>query len=219
MRGRNQTLIKRAQEDAVARNRERLVESFRNSVPDRYLRFTIEGDYLSDGSEIIDQRTVVALRAVIEDEPTFTVIRGPQGTGKTTLAVSILEHWMNIFDLDVAPNGNPLNARLMTFTKLLGELSFNREVMDELAHTYILAIDDIGAGSDTISDHQLRYLTDLIDDRWSRDLPTIITTNMPITSQRDSRGLSDMFASQSWDRISSSSRIISLEGESLRGDD
>ena len=69
------------------------------------------------------------------------------------------------------------------------------------------------------SDHQSRYLTDLMNDRWSRDLPTVFTTNMPITAQRDSRGLSDLFVSQSWDRITDSFVLISLEGESHRGTD
>lgn len=219
MRERNKTLVMRAREDVVERNRERLLELFHESVPDRYLRFSID-DYLpEDGSEsIIDEQAEVALHSVVQEEPTFTIIRGQQGTGKTTLAVTLLDLWMKSFDLDIAPNGGVLNAKLFTFAKLLNELSFNREVMDELSNTYILAIDDIGAGSDTISDHQLRYLTDLINDRWSRDLPTIFTTNMPITSQRDSRGLSDLFASQSWDRITDSYVLVSLLGESHRGE-
>lgn len=220
MRERNKTLVMRARRDAVERNRERLLELFRGSIPERYLRFGID-EYMpsDDGDSIISEQSQVSLRSVMEQEPTFTIIRGQQGTGKTTLAVTLLDHWMQTFDIDIAPNDGPLNAKLITFTKLLSELSFNRDFMDELSNTYILAIDDIGAGSDTISDHQSRYLTDLMNDRWSRDLPTVFTTNMPITAQRDSRGLSDLFVSQSWDRITDSFVLISLEGESHRGTD
>ena len=111
MRERNKTLVMRARRDAVERNRERLLELFRGSIPERYLRFGID-EYMpsDDGDSIISEQSQVSLRSVMEQEPTFTIIRGQQGTGKTTLAVTLLDHRMQTFDIDIAPNDGPLNA-------------------------------------------------------------------------------------------------------------
>lgn len=100
---------------------------------------------------------------------------GNNGTGKTHLAVAIALHLIN--------EGVPVIC--MTSIKLLQEIrrtyDKDRNVSEyQLLETYkevdLLVIDDLGQENST--DWALTMLYDIINDRYEKCLPTIVTTNL-----------------------------------------
>lgn len=100
---------------------------------------------------------------------------GNNGTGKTHLAVAIALYLMR--------KGTPVIC--MTSIKLLQEIrrtyDRNRNISEyQILETYkevdLLVIDDLG--QENITDWALAMLYDIINDRYERCLPTIVTTNL-----------------------------------------
>lgn len=100
---------------------------------------------------------------------------GNNGTGKTHLAVAIA--------LELINRGTPVIC--MTSIKLLQEIrrtyDKNRNVSEyEILQTYkevdLLVIDDLG--QENITEWSLTMLYDIINDRYERCLPTVVTTNL-----------------------------------------
>lgn len=121
-----------------------------------------------------------AARKVAEDwierwdrgDPANLLLFGPVGSGKTGLAWSIvrcvIERWL-------------VRARLVVFHELLDEMRTamrTKQPLDHvtnLARVPVLALDDLGAERPT--PFACAELLALIDLRWRRKLPTIITSN------------------------------------------
>lgn len=100
---------------------------------------------------------------------------GGNGTGKTHLAVAIA--------LDLITKGIPVIC--MTSIKLLQEIrrTYDRDrniseyqILETYKEVDLLVIDDLGQENST--DWALTMLYDIINDRYERCLPTIVTTNL-----------------------------------------
>ena len=100
---------------------------------------------------------------------------GPAGTGKTHLAVKIAQ------EID-------LKTRLIKMPKLLLQLRANfntpnswknEDIINELASCELLIIDDLGAEKTSDWVEETIYL--LIDERYGKMLPTVLTSNYPLS--------------------------------------
>ena len=98
-------------------------------------------------------------------------IHGDVGTGKTVMACSIAKGW--------AAEGNQL--RMVSSVRLFSEL---REAMDrgmegqviaKYAGTPLLVLDDLG--QEVPSDWALSRLFEIVDSRYGRRMPIVVTTN------------------------------------------
>jgi DNA replication protein DnaC len=114
------------------------------------------------------------------------MLRGPVGSGKTHTSIAVLRQ----VGLALAEQGRRVS---------LGRTShpdFNQSMrpspdgahlrtLESLQEVDLLAFDDFGAGKSTDWTEDTLYR--LIDTRWSRQLPTIVTTNMDAKEFRTSQ--------------------------------
>src|SRR5581483_7724920 len=111
--------------------------------------------------------------------PRSPALYGGPGLGKSHLLVAVGERLVRDHD-----------ARVMfrSIARLLDELQdgFDRDRKDEMAYSPlweralnvdVLALDDLGAERPT--EWRTDRLARLVDERWERELPTIIATNYP----------------------------------------
>jgi DNA replication protein DnaC len=130
------------------------------------------------------------------------VIRGPVGTGKTGNAVAA-------FRAVVA--GGVVPAVAVAVPALLDGLRPGREPVEELRaceDARLLLLDDLAA--ERMTDWTGETLYRLIDARYARRLPTIVTTNA--TGQQIRDGLGERVAS----RLNGLGRIVTLDGPDRR---
>lgn len=106
------------------------------------------------------------------------VLSGDRGLGKTSLATCVLRAW----------TGRGISTMWIEFWRFTQEFksTYNKgarknylQVVEALAQVPFLMIDDMGAGRGVvINDHTRNLAWVVINERYSRLLPTLITTNM-----------------------------------------
>lgn len=131
------------------------------------------------------------------------VIRGPVGTGKTHAAVAAFRA--------VVRHGRHLSAVAVAVPALLDGLRPGRESIESLdacESAALLLLDDLAAERST--DWTAETLYRLIDARYARSLPTIVTTNA--TGAMIRSGLGDRIAS----RLNGLGRHVVLDGPDRR---
>ena len=152
------------------------------------------------------------LKYVASGGSRFMLLQGPEGVGKSTLAVTV-------FSELVKQNGK--KAKHYVVPQLLSAFSHPRDKEDPLGDASkvpLLLLDDMGAGNGHMTDHQQRSMWALIDARWSNpELRTIITTNMSQNDQREGIGLRSFLGTAAWARVADDLTHITLKGESFRG--
>lgn len=138
-------------------------------------------------------------------------IYGPAGTGKTMLASLIVNEiileyqtralFINITRDFFSPIRSTYNSENEQYGK--GEKIFNK-----IASAELLVIDDFGVQSD--SEWEKRTLYDLINIRYERVLPTIITSN------EEPRKWKELFAGRIYSRLEEVSEMIFIESIDYR---
>jgi DNA replication protein DnaC len=100
---------------------------------------------------------------------------GPPGVGKTHLAVAVLVELVERYRV---------HGRFVEFTSLIhqiqstfdpGSPESKRQILDPLSETELLVLDELGAQQPTPWVRDILYL--IINNRYTRRLPTIFTTN------------------------------------------
>lgn len=207
--------IARSQANAERRYHESVIEKWHESIPDRYRGFSFQEDVASDHwNGMLKRGDLAKIKRYVKKPNNFMILRGPKGTGKTTLAVTLGTHMLDIGSVNV--------ARYVSVTWLLQKFSFPDDGFDPVAYcTYpdLLILDDVGASTESITAHQKRNLWSVIDYRWSHNKPTIMTSNMSISSNEDGQGMVDWFGESAWDRIQDDLALVMLLGDSFRGSD
>ena len=158
------------------------------------LRKDLLGSYL--GPELVEEgRNLVAF--------------GPSGTGKTHVAVAIAYRAIQ--------NGS--DARFVTAAHLIDELSRAsqegklRETMAAYTHPGVLVVDEVGYLS--LGTDAANVLFQVVNDRYLRRRPMVLTTNKPV--EEWGRVLHDPdLAEAILDRVLERGRVVSFKGPSYR---
>ena len=138
------------------------------------------------------------------------MLRGSVGTGKTTLAISIMRKAVEQGIRCLFVNNISLND------KLLNLLNSDRKELanyDRLLRTVpLLVIDDFGAESDRNNrSWVVEKMESIIGDRYDRMLPIIITTNLT----KDE--IKARYNERIYDRLRDTCDLLIFRGKSLRG--
>jgi DNA replication protein DnaC len=133
------------------------------------------------------------------------LLTGPAGTGKTHLAAAIVRS-------EIEKGRSAMFRRASDFYAEIRD-TFNdpdkseKMVVREYINVPLLALDDLGSGS--LSDHERRSTLDVLDQRLNHLLPTVVTTNWPISEIAER--LDERIASRL-----SAFRVLALVGRDLR---
>lgn len=147
-----------------------------------------------------------------ENPSGFLVLLGGEGVGKSTLAASLVQVYLEEHLVTYFPVFESMPI-------LLNEFSFNQEddPISRVSSADIAVLDDVGAAAEGMTPHQKKCLWSVISERWSRERPTIITTNMSLTGNEEGFGMQEWFGESAWARIMDDSLVIEMTGESFRG--
>jgi len=136
------------------------------------------------------------------------LIVGATGTGKSYLACALAQ----------AACRHGLSTRYFRLSRLLDDLALARadgsypKVLDRLARTHLLALDDYGMVP--LNDPQRRDLLELLDDRYGQRA-TLLTSQLPLEHWHDVIG-EPTFADAILDRLVHHAHRITLKGPSMR---
>ncbi|WP_294159336.1 ATP-binding protein [uncultured Selenomonas sp.] len=136
------------------------------------------------------------------------IFAGGCGTMKTTLAVAVLRQ-------HIEAGGRGLILPMCSLIDHLYTLrTLNREEWarfeERIRRTPLLIIDDLG-GENTDQSWVLAKVDSILTDRYNRQRPTIITTNL---TQKELLGT---YSGRLMDRLKSTSRLLVFRGSSERG--
>ena len=160
---------------------------------------------------IPDQQAYKTVRAYVDSlqenlkSGNGLILKGNVGTGKTSLAIAIMQHMIR--------NGD-INCYFVPLASLLDEI-FTRqgndraEYVDKLKNCKLLVIDDLG------QEHsegwvQLKF-ENIISERYNRCRSTIFTSNLTADQMKN------RYTERIIDRFRDNSKIINFTGKSLRG--
>ncbi|WP_457677809.1 ATP-binding protein [Thermovibrio sp.] len=140
------------------------------------------------------------------------VLYGPPGTGKTHLAVATLK---NVIEY------KGLRGIFCDFRGLLISLrnSFSSpsdstaEILDSARRAPLLVLDDVGAERNT--EWAKEMLAEIVNFRYTHNLPTIITTNLTFDSSGEESFVSK-FDGRTESRIYDMCKIVKVEGNDRR---
>lgn len=195
-----------AQRRAVARARrvENLVAS--SGLAGRYVRATFDSyECATDGQRV----ALARCRAFAAgDTPGALFLVGRPGTGKTHLAASVVRARIE---------RTASEAILITFSELVRQVRdtwrkdssrTESEVIGRFAAAALLAIDDVGATFGT--DAERKTLLDVIDLRYTHELPTVIVSNLTMQE------LEQAIGERAFDRLREGASVVPFAWDSHR---
>jgi len=175
---------KRQQQEASLKLRQRMEElSVRLKmacIPKRFLTRSLNSFVATtpEQRKVLDFATDYAQNfATIKQTGTSAVFLGRPGTGKTHLAVGIA--------LDIIQRG--YTAAFCTVTKCIRRIKntwshLSNETETQAIESYtapdLLILDEVGANAGSLSDSNILF--EIINERYSASLPTILISNLPI---------------------------------------
>lgn len=155
-----------------------------------------------------EKAVTYARQVVAGTEKQGMFLTGSTGTGKTHLAIAVLQEWMQ--------NGHTgafytVPELMLQLRRLIDENKAEAEYIDRLTAVEMLVLDDLGAEKD--SDWVLERLFMIINNRYIHGRITVITSNLMLEELEQRGGLQ-------WRRICSRiagmSRSFRLFGEDMR---
>ncbi|HML33822.1 ATP-binding protein [Sporomusa sphaeroides] len=134
------------------------------------------------------------------------ILKGPVGTMKTSLAVAVLQHYIQVGGYGLFVPMASLLDNIFTLKERNKEEWLRYE--DRIRSTGILVLDDLGA--EYHQEWVLSKVDAIISERYNRMKPIIITTNL------SAKELKGKYAERVYDRLKSTSKVINFAGSSLR---
>ncbi|WP_199883936.1 ATP-binding protein [Anaerosinus massiliensis] len=135
------------------------------------------------------------------------LMKGGVGTLKTTLAIAVLRYQLDRGKFGMFVPMCSLIDNLFTMQKLNKEEWARYEI--RIRTTPILVLDDLG-GENTDQSWITSKVDSIITDRYNRQRPIIVTTNL------NTEELKGTYSGRIYDRLKSTSKVITLRGESQR---
>lgn len=176
-------------EQWLAEDRERQLRAFYSKRP---VAFAAKGR--------LDPRVHAWLESLVAGQARTLLLGGPTGTGKSWST------WKAIETLLV--NGWRGTWGIVTAYELSRIIAppVEEEPLDELTRSGLLVIDDLGSVS--VTDWAATHLLGLVDHRWRRHLPIIVTTNV--------RDLRDLVGERIASRLADGAVSLVLDGPDRR---
>jgi len=142
-----------------------------------------------------------------EDDPRNLFIYGPAGIGKTHLVVSLAKKFVEqtVKEMKFTTGVNLLNEIRSTFDSR----DSSGDVIDQYSEVPLLVIDDLGAEKSTEWAREVLY--GIIDNRYSRMLPTFVTSNLS-PSELCCKKFDDRLVS----RLLNNALVLKLDGKDQR---
>jgi len=152
------------------------------------------------------------VKRLVSGEIQQIVMTGRNGTGKTHLAISALREL-----------GGKIYTMYEIATRIRASYLYNAgetelKIVDELAHTNLLIIDELGRTKG--SDAETNWLSYIIDKRHVRNLPTILISNKHTRKDCKAGGCTDCLenyiSEDIMSRISENGVLLRFTGEDYR---
>lgn len=156
--------------------------------------------------DVVETKAIVAVKAALERISTLVVLSGPRGCGKTTAAT-----WWLMQPRQVPRFVTTKPVRFTDAPTLARWPRYDDGKMRELERAIALVIDDLGMEYDDKQGAFRSFLDGLVNARYAMQLPTVITTNLPVDDFKERYG--ERIA----DRIREAGSFVGLAGDSLRG--
>lgn len=188
-------------EDAVERKKQQAIRLRASSnLGKRFQTRTFENYEGDDRAYQIAHDYAVNFDTIKDADKNSILFWGEYGVGKTHLAAAITNY--------VIDKGVP--ALFNTWSSHLGSIKqdFNNGYKNSMSNIPLLVIDDFGKEKQT--DWSREVLFDVINARYERMLPTIITTNL------DSKGLNEHMDRAIQSRLIEMCRFVKMEGKDRR---
>lgn len=139
-------------------------------------------------------------------EGTGLILRGPEGTMKTSLAVAVLQSLITSGRSGYFITMPSLVDTIFTLKEQSGEEWLRFE--DKLRNTPLLLLDDLGA--EYATGWVLSKVDAIISERYNRRRPVIVTTNL--TGSK----MNNTYTARVLDRLHSTCQVLTFTGRSLR---
>lgn len=154
-----------------------------------------------------------AVGILLEDGYKALLFSGLVGTGKTHLACTALTHWTD------RKKGKALYTTAERMFRSIRETWKTKEpeqdVIDIFVEAKLLVIDEvvemIGA------DREKKWLSEIISDRYNKEYPTIIISNLSWKELKGEGVIPPVFDERAADKLKESGKVIVFEWESYRG--
>lgn len=181
----------------------------RAGVPERFLDCSLDDYQPVEGTE----KALRAARAAVEGATRGMLLIGRPGSGKTHLAVGVLRG-IALRRRAVDPTFTHFRSRFVVVPEFLDDLRERisdpsvPDPLPELKTCPLLVLDDLGREKPT------EWVTDrlyvLVNHRYNRKLPTIVTSNYPLSELAD-RGYDAMVS-----RLRESAKVVQVTAPDYR---
>lgn len=200
------------------------------NIPRDYRYITLKTSLAREGQtkiyEMLDKYVATFKRHISGGERAKSLYLWSEspGTGKTTTASALLNAWLAseyLYAMQTGGQPPQTTAYFLDVTELQTQYNLATMTKDEAGLTEIGAIikrtqtasfailDDIGTRSST--EAFTAYIHAVVNYRTANGLPTIYTSNLPITE------MEQIFDARIYDRMRDQCAVIHFEGESKRG--
>jgi DNA replication protein DnaC len=201
----------------VAQRRVRMVFE-QSQVPPMYRHFTLDGYVQRSGKAAL----IEAIRNAWEIGQRSLLLTGPVGVGKTGIAISLLNERLaagegglyvtapNLFTMlrgTYGPDERPLGSGASSAAAIH---TSEATIMSTLVGSALVVLDDVGMVR--LTDWGREKLFTLLNERYGRGLPVIVTTNLGVKDG----SLEDHIGSPAFDRLAAMSETFRIDGVSLR---